>query len=234
MINVFYRISDGGYAKEKPDYVSNEKCLNNFLRNFLNLKNTEKCFTNDITIIADNVSEETYNWLKDKNLNIERTSFGNGAESFNYVLDKSLDLDGDSVVYFVEDDYLHRKNSAKVLLEGIELGADYVTLYDHPDKFRDDINPYVTEGGEDTKVFLTESCHWKFTNSTTMTFASKVETLKDDLDIIKKWTTGTHPNDFEMFVELRNKGKSLVSPLPGYSTHGEIQFLSPLIDWQSI
>ena len=67
-----------------------------------------------------------------------------------------------------------------------------------------------------------------------MTFATNVKTLKDDEEIIRKWTTGTHPNDFEMFIELRNKGKSLVSPLPGYSTHGEIAFLSPLINWEKV
>ncbi len=225
MINVFYRLSDGGYAKEKPSYVDNEKCLTNFISVFKN---------ENITIIADNVKDETYDWLSDLNLNIERTKLGSGAQSFNHVLNKALDLNDDSVVYFVEDDYLHRKNSPKVLLEGMGLGSDYVTLYDHPDKFINGINPYVSDGGEETKVFLTDSCHWKFTNSTTMTFATNVKTLKDDEEIIRKWTTGTHPNDFEMFIELRNKGKSLVSPLPGYSTHGETAFLSPLTNWEKV
>ncbi len=229
MINVFYRLSDGGYAKEKPHYVNNKKCLSNFISNFKN---------ENINIIADNVSDETWEWIHGLPsfpiLNVERTKLGSGAQSFNHALDKVLDFDDDSVVYFVEDDYLHKENSSKVLLEGIKLGADYVTLYDHPDKFINGINPYVSDGGEDTKVFLTDSCHWKLTNSTTMTFASTVKVLKDDKDIIKKWTVGTHPNDFEMFVELRNKGKSLISPLPGYSTHGETAFLSPLTNWEKV
>ena len=233
MINVFYRLSDGGYAKEKPDYVNNENCLVNFLSIFKNEK---------IHIIADNVSDDTWEWLNgiettdvySNPFAIERTQLGSGAQSFNYVLNKSLDLDDDSVVYFVEDDYLHRENSDKVLIEGIKLGADYITLYDHPDKFIDGINPYISDGGEETKVFLTKSCHWKLTNSTTMTFASKVSVLKDDEDIIRRWTTGTHPNDFEMFIDLRKKGKSLISPIPGYSTHGETRFLSPLINWEKV
>ena len=172
MINVYYRLSDGGYAKEKPHYVNNKNCLSNFLSRFQN---------ENINIIADNISDETWDWINNLPtlplLTVERTSLGSGAQSFNHALKQALDLSDDSVVYFVEDDYLHKENSSKVLLEGIKLGADYVTLYDHPDKYINGINPHVTDGGEETKVFLTDSCHWKFTNSTTMTFATTVKTL---------------------------------------------------------
>jgi hypothetical protein len=60
--------------------------------------------------------------------------------------------------------------------EGFELGASFVALYDHPDKYLDPSkggNPYCEGGAEDTRVYLTTSCHWKITNSTTMTFAAK-------------------------------------------------------------
>jgi hypothetical protein len=66
-----------------------------------------------------------------------------------------------------------------------------------------------------------------------MTFATKVKTLKRDEAILRKWTNGTHPNDFEMFKELSQIGK-LVSSIPAYSTHGETQWLSPLIKWENI
>tara|TARA_Y100001963_G_C6697756_1_gene407803 strand:+ start:120 stop:737 length:618 start_codon:yes stop_codon:yes gene_type:complete len=205
----------------------------------MGLKDVDSCVdtNNELNIIADNVGDETYEWLVNKKLNVERTSTdfkaGSGADSFRYVLNKALELDDDTIVYFVEDDYLHLPNSRNVLMEGIKLGADYVTLYDHPDKFVDGINPYVSDGGEETKVFLTKSSHWKLTNSTTMTFASKASTLKKDKDVFDKWTID-FPNDFEMFIDLRKKGKSLISPIPGYSTHGESKFLSPLTNWEEV
>jgi hypothetical protein len=67
-----------------------------------------------------------------------------------------------------------------------------------------------------------------------MTFASKVKTLREDESILRKWTNTTHPHDFQMFLELRDKGRSLITPLPGYSTHGETAWLTPLINWNDI
>ena len=236
-VKVYYRLSDHGYQKVKPDYIDNEKCLNNFLRNFMEFKNTDLVYSDDITIIADNVGDETFDWLSSKKINVERTQLGSGAQSFNYVLDKAVKLDDDTIVYFIEDDYLHLPNSRKILIEGISLGADYVSLYDHPDKYinaNQGGNPFIEDGGEETKVYRSESCHWKLTNSTTMTFASRVKTLKEDLGIMKTWTIGTYPDDFKMFLELRDNGRTLITPLPGYSTHGETQWLSPFTDWSKV
>lgn len=232
-LKIYLRISEKKQNKSKPDYIDNEKCLNNLLCNFT-------IDDDELNIIADNVSDETYEWLLNKKLNVERTATdfkaGSGAESFRYVLEKALELDDDTIVYFLEDDYLHLPNSRNILMEGIRMGADYVSLYDHPDKYinaSDGGNQFVEDGGEITKVFLTESCHWKLTNSTTMTFASKVKTLKEDRDIFDKWTKD-YPNDFRLFLSLREKGRCLTTSLPGYSTHGETQWLTPLIDWSNV
>ena len=65
-----------------------------------------------------------------------------------------------------------------------------------------------------------------------MTFAAKVSTLKQTEPILRKYTTGTYPNDFHMFLDLRQNNQLLITPLPGYSTHGETAWLSPLTNWQ--
>ena len=92
-LKIYLRISEKKQNKSKPDYIDNEKCLNNLLRNFMGLKNVDYCTnTNDeLNVIADNVGDETYEWLVNKKLNVERTATdakaGSGAESFRYVLD---------------------------------------------------------------------------------------------------------------------------------------------------
>ena len=65
-------------------------------------------------------------------------------------------------------------------------------------------------------------------NSTTMTFAATVGTLLDDEAILRKYTEGTYPRDYEMFLALRSKGKALLCPLNAYATHGETAWLAPL------
>ena len=225
-MRILYRISDAGYSKVKPTYIDNEMCLKNFCNVFFD-------HIHDIRIIADNCSEDTLNMIAKyiDPVNTEKVSVGHGAGTFNLALDMALELSDDEIVYFLENDYLHKPESDKILEEGFELGSDYVALYDHPDKYMDGGNPFVEGGGEVTKVFLSDSCHWKLTNSTTMTFAAKVKTLRRDEAILRKHTSGKHPNDFQMFLELRDQGRTLITPLPGYATHGETEWLSPLTKW---
>lgn len=226
-MKVVYRISNAGYSKIKPEYINNENCLKNFVSIFGD---------QNIHVIADNCDDATLQMVAKyvDTGKIQTVSVGNGAGTFNLALDYALTLPDNEEVYFVENDYLHVQNSDKIIKEGFSLGVDFVSLYDHPDKYVDGINPYISDGGEVTKVFLSNSCHWKFTNSTTMTFATKVNTLKKYETVLRKHTSTTHPQDFEMWIELRNRGASLITPIPGYSTHGESAWLAPLINWNSV
>lgn len=231
-MKIIYRISDTGYPKTKPHYIDNEGCF----------RNAYGVFRQGIAewiIIADNVSEETIEMMEvytDKVVTPKRVSVGHGAGTFNIALDEALKFDDNEIVYFLENDYVHTYKARFLIKEAFtDLNPDYISLYDHPDKYIPAIkggNPFIDiDGGEVTKVFASTSIHWKLTNSTTMTFAAKVKTLREDEEILRKHTSGTHPNDFQMFLELREKGRSLITPLPGQSTHGETAWLSPFTHW---
>lgn len=229
-LRIIYRISDAGYNKVKPDYIDNENCL----------ANATKEFDDSIwSVIADNISADTDNMIQKyvtRNC-IQYAEKGDGAATFNLALDEALAYDDDEIIYFIENDYLHKPGSQKIIQEAFKLGASFVSLYDHPDKYIGASrggNPYCEGGAEDTRVYLTDSCHWKITNSTTMTFAAKVSTLKRTEHILRKHTASSHPNDFEMFIELRKNNELLVTSIPGYSTHGETAWLTPLTEWNEI
>jgi hypothetical protein len=231
-MKIIYRISDSGYNKVKPAYINNEACLKNAIQTF-------PWFDHDWVILADNISEETRTMIK-KYISekfIKDVSVGHGAGTFNLALDEALQEPDWQVVYFLENDYLHKPNSDKIILEGLELGSSFVSLYDHPDKYLPPSqggNPYCEGGAEDTRVYLTESTHWKITNSTTMTFATTEPNLRRAEKTLRKYTQGSYPEDFKMFLDLREQGELLISSIPGYATHGETAWLSPLTDWSLV
>ncbi len=223
---IFYRISDNGYLKEKPKYVNNERCLRNAIDRFPLSHNTWN-------IIADNCCEGTVEMIKKylpENC-IFHCEIGHGAGTFRLALEMALQLDDKTCVYFLENDYIHRRNAQDVLLNGLSL-APYVTLYDHPDKYNNS-HFKVAKGGEKTRVLLSALSHWKVTHSSTMTFASRVGILKQDRAIFERWTSFTHPYDCEIFSDLGRKGHFMICPIPGLSTHGECAFLAPLVDWEA-
>ena len=127
-MKIIYRISDVGYNKVKPDYITNESCLKNFVYIFGN---------QNLEIIADNCSKETLQMItKYVHPNkITTVSVGHGAGTFNLALDMALKGEDNEIVYFVENDYIHLPGSAQIIEEGFNLGASYMTLYLHPDKF---------------------------------------------------------------------------------------------------
>lgn len=247
-MKIFYRISDipQDKIKDKPEYISNKNCLNNFVNTF----NADDC---EINILADSVCDDTYNMVCQyvQESNILRVNERNGAATFRIAFNQALQYDDNEIIYFVENDYIHKPDSYKILLEGFSLGFPYVTLYDHPDKYMKQnkvgSNPFA-DGAEKTKVYRTASSHWKITNATTMTFATKVKDLKIDESVIRRWTSGVHPHDFFMFLQIQDNyfgvlthnlhpnqsiqnKRHLICPIPGYSTHGDIDFVDSFTDW---
>lgn len=227
-MKILYRLSDGSYKKQRFEHATKQGCLENFLKHFPK---------EEITIYADNVKDETFDWLQQYGCELKRTSGGSSAAGFRIVFDEALKLPDNEIVYFVEDDYFHLENSRQILLEGLER-AHYVTLYDHVDKYIPASaggNHFIgDDGAEETRVFLTKSRHWKLTNSTTMTFATTVDILREDEPVWRKFTSGTYPHDFDCFIQLRNNGRTLASPIPSLSTHCEPMWAAPLINWNNI
>lgn len=227
-MKILYRYSDSKNNKARPSYFSKEKCLSSFLKKFIG---------HEIYIIADNVCEETYEFLCQcvGSTRVIRTSLFN-SKSFLFAVKMAIDnfLDTDKI-YLVEDDYIHKDNAAKIIMEGLSI-SDYVSGYDHMDKYiniyEGGVNPFVQHGGEPTRVILSKSSHWKYTNSCCMTFATTVRLLKEDYNVYEEFCQDTLPYDFQMFLKLTQKGRRLISSIPAVSTHCESQWLSPFIDWE--
>jgi len=228
-MKILYRISNSGNSKVKPDYVNAKTIFLHFLRIFKE---------HDIYVIADNLNDDNYVYIcnhfpKERIFRTKLSNAGAFLYAANYAIQNFKESD---VVYFAEDDYIYKREAPRIIEEGLTI-ADYSSGYDHPDKYINHSeggpNPFISDGGELTRVLITKSSHWKLTNSCCMTFATTVKTVKEDLEIYKKFCSTGHPHDFPMFCELiGQKKRKLVSSIPGVSTHGESKWLSKFVDWE--
>jgi hypothetical protein len=205
---IYYRISSNSYEKPRIPGANKKVCLENFLNIFSEF---------DIHIIKDNCNEKVEKEISKvlkrfPLIKQEKTELGNSG-SFKYVYNKAIQNEPNEIIYFVEDDYLHHVNASKIIFEGLNVG-DYTTLYDHPDKYTQAYNY-----GETSKVIRSKTHHWKHSISTTMTFASKVQTLIEDKDIWFKHCNGPHPNDHAAFYEL---DKKISVAIPGLAFHNDL------------
>ena len=129
-----------------------------------------------------------------------------------------------------------------------------MTLYDHPDKYKLSkkfLNPYVkfNRYSEKTEITFSEHFTWRTTNSTTLTFALKGSTLKDDYNVWKITRDVQRDHGFDNFCILTKqklipksrifrqyprklrfhfkKKKYLGVCIPGLSIHLEKPYIRP-------
>lgn len=219
VVEVFVRhctYSSISAKKPRPTYFSKEAAH----RNLLQTADARVHFTHFL-----DTAKEGRHFLKGSAIEIkEGTESGSFLKMLEYVL--ALDLNLNTIVYFLEDDYLHKPGWVDVLFEGFSLPADYVTLYDHRDKYS--AYPKLT-----SQIFVTPSCHWRTTPSTTNTYAMRFSTLKEDQKIHRRFSLGRKVTaDHNKFCFLGKKGRRLISSMPGWSTHADPEFLSPCIQWE--
>jgi len=228
-IRIFYRISDFSQVtiskkgkqiiKKRPDWFDKKRCLMNVI----------ECFPEaEMSILADNVTDEKIDWFEKHcpNIPVERSEYGNGAGSFQHVLKQALDIKENRIVYFLEDDYLHLPNSESVLDKYVNAGEGKAGVAG---------NPMISEESEATRLYKTASTHWKLTNSTVMTFATTSDMIKADQDALTFYSKGKITRSYPFFRGLITKrGRKLISSVPGMSAHCESAYMSPFTNWEKV
>ncbi len=144
--------------------------------------------------------------------------------SIQHAYDYADKLTGDWI-YFVEDDYLHTPDAARVIVEGT-LRFEMLSLYDHLDRYTR--NDDITDRKE--RVALTSSCHWRTAESTCHTWAIS----RPIWDEIKHIARKHGANDRSFFYELIDRDLRLWTPIPARSTHCVKGYMSPLVDWDEV
>ncbi len=186
-------------GKERPEGFNRREIFEKLLANT----------KSQITIILD--SKEKH-WIEDFEVRIIEHDSGSEGKSFLELLDiiKNSDFNDDDIVVLLEDDYLVHKNWEEMIIEGLKF-ANYVTLYDHPDKYIYNPMSSLKQG----------KYWWRTTPSTTNSYATTYKTLLDDMDIHQEYSKFPITHDHEKFLHLWSIGRTLMSSIPAGWSHEE-------------
>lgn len=221
MIHILYRHTEhaSGFGKNRPDWFSYEQSLNNILKSIEGIDFVKFHLLYDGTFTG-NDSRIDY---------IENFVGGSDWSSYLYALNyaKKLDLKDNDLIYIAENDYAFVQGWPHKIKELYDTYDElhYVTLYDHPDKYNQNVYP-----GLQAYLVTTKSHHWRITPSTTGSVIFSKEILDEDFDI-----QTSDPSDFRRFQKLTlEKNRHVLSPIPSLATHCEIEHLAPAIDWKTL
>ena len=230
-IEVFLRHCYYSKLQELPDRIRPQWF--NKIKVFENFKNTLNPELINYTIVYDEFYGSIDKTFLANEKNVEVIKCGSETDSFLSTLEiiQSRNFDDDTIIYFLEDDYLHRPGWCDILLEGFSINPHYVTLYDFD---------FFLAKGYLSEIFTTPSSHWRAVPATTNTFACKYKTLIEDLEIHKKYSIqgvkekeGFYfSKDYDKFWELQQQHRYVISSMPGWSTHCDTNHLSPVINWE--
>ena len=121
-----------------------------------------------------------------------------------------------TIIYFLEDDYLHKPESTRNLIDIFNSHEPCIAVpYDYPDRYW--MQGIYNDDDGHVSVLAGRYHHWRTIKSTTVTFAARAETIH------ALWATLPTPssdfwNSYFMSTYLN---VSILSPLPGLSSHTE-------------
>ncbi len=221
--------------KARPSYFSRESCFKNLIETSSGYPFVEH------HVLFD--GDPTGHFLENRK-DLVRLTSGCGAKSFvdaiNYAI--SITSKDDDIIYFVEDDYLHKLQWPEKMLEGFTIeDSSYISLYDHNDKYYRRLNPIIKSTYQNmykdlkSEITVTNTLHWRTVSSTTDTLAIKRKDLIRYREVFTYFSSiAMHSLDHERGLYLTSIGFKLWTCIPGYSTHMEPDYMSPTTDWSLI
>ena len=184
----------------------------------LNLKFEE--FSN----LIENINEE-----KKEVTNNQKSNMSNIHQSL--ILSKEVSED---LTYFVEDDYIHEKNSLAEMLFAYEKIASLTKkeLIICPTDY-----PFLYNQNESTRIFLGDKKHWRQIDQTLCTFLTSKKIIDRYWDQIISMCKFEH-YPFEKPLHNIYKKELCISPIPSLAIHftniNSIYGLSPNVDWKRL
>jgi len=169
------------------------------------------------------------NSKKENVTNNQKSNMANIYESLKYAKNNCKDL-----IYFVEDDYLHKEDAIEEMIftyERISSQVDNELILCPADY------PYLYTKVEPTSIFLGSRSHWRVVSETLCTFLTSTKVIE------KHWNKYISMCQFEHYpfeqpLHEIYKLEYCLSPIPSLALHctniNSIFGISPNMDWNKI
>ena len=140
----------------------------------------------------------------------------------------------DDLVYFVEDDYLHKRDAIEEMILSYErissqIGKELIMC---PADY-----PYLYNKLEDSKIILGNNCHWRSIEESLCTFLTSKKIINKHLKKFISACEFEHYPFEKPFHDIYKK-ELCISPMPALAVHftniNSIYGLSPLIDYEKL
>ena len=240
------------FEKDKIEYV--KRSLNSLIKAVKNLRENYNSININIKIVDDNSKKENLAIIKnilDKSKENFEIINHNHSEHLNVIKEqKSKDTfsnlssllkcfeigknDGEDLIYFIEDDYLHFKSSLEEMVGTYERIASQLNkdLIICPSDY-----PYLYMNNEKTNLLIGSKRHWRTINKSLCSFMTSKNILNKYWDNFYQNCLDRH-DPFEKYLNLIYEKEICISPVKSLSIHmtniNSSYGLSPFINYKSL
>lgn len=245
------------FEKEKIEYTL--RSINSILKSVLDSKKNHQNISFKIFVVDHNSDNESLgrieNLIKKHNLEyklinlkvdqfrdrINQVNVKNEKSTVNQISNmcniyKSLELSKSSkdLIYFVEDDYIHERQSISEMIFAYERISSLAKkeLVMCPSDY-----PYLYMKVDNTKLFIGENYHWRQINETLCTFLMSKKIIEKHWDKLTNMCKQEH-YPFESPLHDIYKEELCISPVPSLAIHctnvNSVFGLSPNKNWKKL
>ncbi len=208
------------------DHNSTKENLNHIESIFKNFNSNYELINLDVSKFENEIEK-----INERGENVSSNQISNMANINQSLIEakKSEDL-----IYFVEDDYLHKKDSISEMIFSYERISSQLNkeIIMCPADY-----PYLYAKAEATQNFLGENTHWRKVNETLCTFLTSKEIIEKHWDKYISMCKKEHA-PFEKPLHEIYRNELCISPIPSLAVHftniNSIFGLSPNVDWEKI
>ena len=216
-IKIKLKVIDYNSKKENLDKI--DKLFKSFNRNYdlINL---------DLSNFEENIAK-----TNQKNQIVTSNQKSNMANIHQSLIEAK---NSEDLIYFVEDDYIHNKDSLNEMVLTFERISSQIKndIFLCPTDY-----PYLYSKAEPTQIFLGSNYHWRKVNETLCTFLTSKEMVNKHWNILKSMCEIEH-YPFEKPLHDIYDRELCISPVPSLAIHctnvNSIFGLSPNVNWKKL